>query len=187
MSKLSRSLSYPFRFVAFLWIIFFIEYFSKYDFSPLGIFPRDKEGLVGILFAPLLHGNFLHLLSNSVPLLILGTVIYLFYDRVAGKVFFFSYFATGVLVWIFGRPSFHLGASGLVYGLAFFLFFIGVFRRDVTSIIISIIMAFLYGGIVYGMLPFEPNVSWESHLMGAFVGVFCAFNYRNYKKVSSKL
>jgi len=169
-----------------LWAIFFFEIFSGMDLSYLGIYPRTAMGLIGILFAPLLHGGFIHLLSNSIPLLILGTTIYFFYPRAATRVFFLSYFGTGILVWIIARPAYHLGASGIVYGLAFFLFFIGFFRKDFASLIISIITIFLYGGIVFGMLPGQPLVSWETHFMGAIVGFSCAFYFRRSKAVSNR-
>ena len=186
MSDFTKSISYPFKFVIFLWIIFFFEFFSGFTFAILGIFPRDREGLVGIALAPLIHGSFIHLLSNSIPLLILGTVLYMFYNQIAGKVFFLGYFLTGALVWCFARPSYHIGASGLVYTIAFFLFFIGIFRRDLPSLMVSIVTSFFYGGIIYGILPTQAMVSWESHLFGAVIGAFAAFVYRKSRKIARK-
>ncbi|HEX8547538.1 MAG TPA: rhomboid family intramembrane serine protease [Cytophagaceae bacterium] len=187
MSNFTNSISYPFRFVLFLWIVFLFEYFSGFTFAILGIFPRDREGLVGIALAPLIHGSYIHLLSNSIPLIILGTVLYMFYNQIAGRVFFLGYFLTGVFVWCFARPSYHIGASGLVYTIAFFLFFIGLFRRDIPSLMISIITSFFYGGIIYGILPSEPNVSFESHLFGALIGACAAFAFRNSKKILKRV
>src|SRR5690606_26258035 len=126
---------------------------------------------------PLLHANFYHLLSNSIPLVVLGTALFFFYNRIAGRVFFYCYFVTGILVWIFARSANHIGASGLVYGIAFFLFFIGFSRKDFVSISVSLITVFFYGGIIYGVFPGQLFVSWESHLLGALVGVYCAFEY----------
>jgi membrane associated rhomboid family serine protease len=171
------SIAYPFRFVVVLWLIFYAEVFTGFPFSAFGIIPRTQFGLLGILFAPLLHAHYLHLISNSIPLLILGTVLFFFYNKIAGQVFFYCYFATGLLVWIFARPSIHIGASGLVYGIAFFLFSIGFSRKDFSSLIISFITVFFYGGIFYGVFPGEIHVSWESHFMGAIVGIYCAFKY----------
>lgn len=182
MRTIKNSISYPFRFVIFLWLIFLFEFIFSYHLSVFGIVPRTTFGLIGIFTAPLLHGSFLHLVSNSIPLLMLGTSLYLFYNTIAARIFFNCYLITGILVWIIARPSVHIGASGLVYGIAFFLFFIGIFRRDFKSILISLVTAFFYGGIIYGVFPTELGISWESHLMGACVGIFSAFKYRNIAK-----
>jgi membrane associated rhomboid family serine protease len=183
-TRFGVSVFFPLRFVIFLWLIFFAEIIFGFDLAIFGIFPRTVIGIIGIFTAPLIHGNYLHLVSNSVPLLVLGTLLFFFYDRIAPLVFFYCYFLTGVLVWIFARPSFHIGASGLIYGIAFFLFFIGLFKKDFLSVLISLGVGFFYGGIVWGIFPSYPGVSWESHLMGAIVGVFCAFVYGNSNKVS---
>lgn len=171
------SIAYPFRFVVLMWSFFFVEVFTHIPLSSFGIVPRTTYGLIGIFLAPLLHGNFLHLASNSVPMLVLGTLLYLFYNPIAPKVFAHCYFITGALVWAMGRTSLHIGASGLVYGIAFFLFFIGIARKDFRSLAISIVTVFFYGGIVYGVLPGQQFISWESHLMGALVGIYCAFKF----------
>src|SRR6187402_187457 len=134
----------PFRLVFLMWAAFYVQYFYGFPLTNFGIIPREPWGLVGILTAPLLHGSVNHLISNTVPLLFLGTVLFFFYEKIGGTVFFRSYFWTNGLVWIFGRNSNHIGASGLVYGLAFFLIFYGLFRRDFLSIIISIVILLLY-------------------------------------------
>jgi len=175
------SIAYPFRFVVLMWSFFFVEALAHIPLSSFGIVPRTVYGLIGIFLAPLLHGNFLHLASNSVPMLVLGTLLYLFYNPIAPKVFAHCYFITGALVWAFGRTSLHIGASGLVYGIAFFLFFIGIARKDFRSLAISLVTVFFYGGIVYGVLPGQQFISWESHLMGALVGIYCAFKF-NFSK-----
>lgn len=164
-----------------IWGVFVFEILFQKNLSFLGIMPRTEAGLLGILFAPLLHGSSVHLVSNTIPLLILGPTLYFFYPRAANRIFFLSYFATNILVWIFAVESTHIGASGLVYGIAFFLFFIGFFRKDLTSIIISITTVLLYGGILYGIFPGQPFISWQSHLYGAIVGVCCAFYFRRKK------
>jgi membrane associated rhomboid family serine protease len=175
MTEYNRSWLIPLRFVAILWLIKLVELGLNVSFAGLGVRPRDPFGLIGILFAPLLHGGMYHLLSNSIPLLILGTALFLLYPTVAYTVFSASYFLTNLLVWTFGRTySLHIGASGLVYGIALFLMTIGLFKKDVKSLAVSIIVAFFYSGIVIGVLPIMPGVSWESHLMGALVGVGCA-------------
>jgi membrane associated rhomboid family serine protease len=174
------------QFVLLLWGIYFFQLFTGVDLTVFGIVPRTEFGLIGIITAPLLHGGFVHLLSNTIPLLILGTTLYLFYPRAAARVFYMSYILTDILVWMVARPSIHIGSSGIVYGLAFYLLFIGVFRKDFVSVSISILTAFMYGGIVFGILPGQPFVSWETHLMGAIVGVMCAYYFRRPKKVVSR-
>jgi membrane associated rhomboid family serine protease len=160
------------RFVALLWLIMLVETTFRISLAGFGIQPRDTFGLVGILLAPLLHGNFYHLLSNTIPLIILGTALFLLYPSVAYTVFSACYFFTNALVWLVARSNtVHIGASGLVYGIAFFLMTIGLFKKDFKSLAVSIIVAFFYSGIALGVLPIVPGVSWESHLMGALVGI----------------
>jgi len=170
-----------FRLVFFMWLVYTIEGFFSFDLGFLGIYPRDLFGLIGIIVAPVLHGDLIHLISNTIPLLFLGVVLFFYYNRIANAVFFRCYFVTNVLVWVFARPSIHIGASGLVYGLASFLIFFGFFRRDLLSILVSVIVTFLYGGFFYGVLPSNPMVSWESHLFGALVGFWTAMSFRSKK------
>lgn len=169
-----------------MWGLFFVEFFiPDLPLRAFGIYPRELFGLIGILTAPVLHGSFPHLVSNTVPLLFLGSVLFYFYSRIGAPVFFRAYIWTNVLVWLFARGgSNHIGASGVIYALAFFLIFFGFFRRDFISIFISIIVILLYGGVFYGVLPSDPWVSWESHLAGALVGISTAITYSRQKKVS---
>jgi membrane associated rhomboid family serine protease len=157
-----------------MWLFFFVQVTFGYDLSFLGIIPRTGYGAIGILTAPLVHGSLSHIISNSIPLLMLGTSLYFFYPRVAGRVFLYCYLLTGLLVWLMARGNIHLGSSGVVYGLAFFLIFAGFFLKDFKSLLISIIVLISYDGIFYGILPAGPGISWESHLFGAIVGFFCA-------------
>jgi membrane associated rhomboid family serine protease len=173
----------PFRLVFLMWLIFLMEVAYGWSMSYFGIVPRTVHGLLGILFAPLLHGNLLHLLSNTVPLLFLGTMLFYFYNRIGTTVFLRAYFWTNLCVWLFARPASHIGASGIVYALAFFLIFFGIFRRDFLSLLISIVTVFMYGGVFYGVLPTDPSISWESHFGGAIVGIFTAVDLRNKKRV----
>lgn len=181
LGRLSESIVVPSRLTLLMWGIFFFEVSWNYDLGFLGILPRDAFGMVGIVFAPLLHGSYPHIMSNTVPLLFLGTSIYFFYPRIADKVMFYSYFLTGTLVWLLGnlfsRPSLHIGASGLIYGLAFFLIFFGFFRKDFKSLLISIVVIVLYGSLFYGLVPLESGISYESHFFGALTGVGLAINY----------
>lgn len=165
-----------------MWLIFTIEFYLPVDFGSFGIFPRDTRGLIGIVTAPLLHGSFNHLMSNTIPLLVLGSSLFFFYSSIAPRVFLYSYFFTNVLVWIFGRPYYHIGASGLIYALAAFLVFYGIFKRNFKSVLLSAVTIFFYGGMVYGLFPFDSRVSWESHLMGAIVGICTAYLQSQRKK-----
>ena len=165
-----------------MWLVFSIEHTLNIDLGYLGIYPRELSGLIGVAFAPLLHGNFNHLASNTVPLLVLGGSLFIFYPKIASKVFLQAYFFTNMLVWIFGRPFYHIGASGLIYALASFLVFYGVFQRNFKSVIISAIVIFVYGGMAYGLFSFNERISWESHLMGAVVGIAAAFTLSMQKR-----
>ncbi|MEQ9426358.1 MAG: rhomboid family intramembrane serine protease [Cyclobacteriaceae bacterium] len=167
-----------------MWLVYSIESLT-FDFGFLGITPRTISGLIGIFTAPLIHGDVIHLASNTFPMVFLGSTIYIFYDKIASRIFMQCYFFPSFLVWIFGRSSTHIGASGMIYAMAFFLISFGLFRKDFRSILISIIIISLYGGLFYGVLPTESRVSWESHLMGAIVGVATASAYSRHRSVSS--
>lgn len=177
-NKILSSFFYSGCFVLILWIIQFIQWAADTDISSYGVLPRKKEGLIGILTAPLIHADFSHLISNSVTLFLLLFGILYFYRSSAVKVFFIIYILDGFLVWLMGRDSYHIGASGLVYGFASFLFFSGLFRKDKRSVALSLLIVFLYGGMVWGVLPTDPKISFESHLFGAVIGVICAFIFR---------
>jgi membrane associated rhomboid family serine protease len=158
-----------------------LQWLSGYNWARLGIFPRSLLGAIGILTAPLVHGDWLHLVSNLFPLLILCTATFLFYPRESRSVLTVAYFGTGIGVWLLARPSYHIGVSGQVYALAAFLFFSGLFRRNRASLMIALGVGVLYGGMLQGVFPQvgQSNVSWESHLLGAIVGAFLAWHYRN--------
>ena len=174
----------PFRLVFLMWLVFSIEFFYGLDFSMFGIIPRTLWGLIGIFTAPMIHGGLTHLLSNTIPLLFLGGTLFFFYNRIGTIVFFRCYFITNILVWLFSpRQTPHIGASGLIYGLSAFLILFGLFRKDAMSILISIVVIALYGGIFYGIFPSQPWISWESHLAGTIVGAVTAFMLRDTKRV----
>ncbi|MFT5642305.1 MAG: membrane associated rhomboid family serine protease [Cyclobacteriaceae bacterium] len=165
----------PLRLVFLMWVVFTFQTLTGFDLGFLGILPWSISGLIGVLTAPLIHGNSSHLISNTLPLLFLGTTLFVFYKKHALLVFSQCYLMTNLLVWIFGREFYHIGASGLVYGIAFFLISIGIFKRKVISIMISIIVILLYGGLIYGLNPGNQSISWESHLFGAIVGIGIAY------------
>lgn len=162
-----------------MWIIYLITYlFNIYPYK-LGILPRNFDGLIGIITAPLIHGGFSHIISNTVPLILMGLGIFYFYPKAAYRVFVIIYLGTGILVWLFAREVYHIGASGIIYGFVAFLFFSGVFRKDNRSIALALVVIFLYGGLIWGVLPTRQAISWESHFFGAVVGTISAFIFRN--------
>lgn len=171
----------PLRFVFLMWLFFAVETTLGLDLSYMGIKPRTWDGTLGIVTAPLVHGSLWHIISNTFPMLFLGVVLYVFYSKIATQVFLQCYVLSSVLVWLFARPLYHIGASGVAYGLAAFLMSMGFFRRDVKSILITLVIIFMYGGLIYGVLPMRQGVSWEGHLFGAIVGVGSAYFLRNAK------
>lgn len=173
-----RRMQWPLAFVILLWLIHLIRIIFHLDLGNWGIYPLHVEGLKGIITAPLIHADFKHLLSNSIPLLSMLAIMVLFYPTVALRSFMMIYILTGISVWLFGRDVFHIGASGVVYGLVAFVFWSGVFRRSLKSIILALIIVILYTPMFAGILPNQDGVSWESHLLGAIMGVFTSFYYK---------
>ena len=168
-------------FLFVLWVVKAVEIAAKTSFSSLGVLPRTIKGSLGIVTGPLIHGDVIHLLSNTLPILLLGIMLFYFYHRIAVRLFILIYLLTGIATWLVARDAYHIGASGIVYGIASFLFFSGIIRKSRQLMTISAIIIFLYGGMIYGVFPdaVEANVSWESHLMGGMVGIVLAFVFRN--------
>ncbi len=184
--KFIHSLVFPTFFLVLIWVIKISEAALELSFSHLGLFPLEASGLKGILFSPLIHADFKHLFDNSVPLYLLGISIFYFYRPVAYKVFFLIWFITGLIVWLTARPAYHIGASGLVYGFASFVFFSGVIRNNIHLLAISLIVVFMYGSLIWGILPYDLRISWESHLVGGLSGLGIALFYRGYGPPSTK-
>ena len=179
--KLIHSLVFPAFFLFLMWLVKIIEIIFNVDLVFLGIFPLKAEGLAGIITSPFIHGSFSHLISNSFPLLILGACLFYFYKKISYKVFFLIYILTGIWVWFGARGAWHIGASGIVYGLASFLFVSGMIRKNPHLLAITFFVAFFYGSLIWGIFPdFFPfkNISWEGHLMGLISGVVLAIFYR---------
>lgn len=175
-----RSFFPPLAFIALIWAIKLVEVLTNLDFGTLGILPRELEGSIGILTAPLIHSDFSHLISNTFPLLLLGTASFYFYPKKAPQIIIMIYLLTGAWVWLSARDgAYHIGASGVVYGLVLFHLVIGIIRRDPASLAISLAILFLYGGMIYGIFPGKKSISWESHLMGAVAGLFTAFYFKD--------
>ena len=165
-------------FVALIWFIQLLNWGLDLGLERFGIRPRQLAGLPGILLAPLLHGGFSHLFANSLPLLVLGTVMLHLYPNSALKVIPAVYLGPGIAVWLFARASIHLGASGLIYGLVTYIFVAGLIRRDRRAIAASLLVCFLYGALAWGVLPIQPGVSWETHLAAALIGLALAIALR---------
>jgi membrane associated rhomboid family serine protease len=179
--RLINSFILPALFVFLLWVIKVIEWIGGFSLGFLGVYPLSPKGLIGIVTAPLIHSDFSHLAANSVPLFILGAALVYFYREISLKVFFLIYLMVGVWVWVFAREAYHIGASGIVYGLASFIFLSGLIRRNSRLIALAMVVAFLYGSFVWGVFPEffpEQNISWESHLMGIIAGSILAVYYR---------
>lgn len=169
----------PLSIVIIFWVVKLVENLYQLDFTTYGILPLQPEGLPGILLSPFIHSSYQHLLSNSIPFLILTFALLYFYRNLAYRIFMLIYILSGICVWLGGRDAWHIGASGIVYGLASFLFFSGVFRRDANLLTIGIIVVFLYGSMFWGIFPIKPEISWESHLWGAASGLLLAYYYRH--------
>jgi membrane associated rhomboid family serine protease len=175
---LQRGVYLTLSFILLLWIVKLIEWAKDLDLGSFGILPRTVKGSIGIITGPLIHGDVIHLMSNTIPLIILGVGLFYFYHRIALEVFIWIYLASGFWVWIVGREAYHIGSSGLVYGLLMFIFWGGILRKNPRSLAISLIIFFLYGGMIYGLFPIDDTVSWESHIMGSVAGIFLAFYFR---------
>jgi membrane associated rhomboid family serine protease len=165
-------------FVLVLWLVQLLNLALDVGPGDLGVRPREWRGLPGIVFAPLVHAGFGHLVANTFPLLVLGTAMLYLYPDASRFVLPAVYFGPGVAVWLFARGGNHIGASGIVYGLATYVFVAGVIRRDRRAIATSLLVTFLYGAMVWGVLPLEPHVSWETHLAAAAIGLGCAVALR---------
>lgn len=177
--KLGLSTLIPGIFVFLMWLAKIIEILFDLDLTTLGIYPLSLKGLPGIIFSPFVHADFGHLINNSLPLFFLGTALFYFYSEIAVKVSLWTYFLTGISVWLAGRDSWHIGASGLIYGIASFLFFSGIIRKYFRLIALSLLIVFLYGSMVWGIFPnIYRNVSWESHMLGFISGIILAVAYR---------
>ncbi len=170
-------------FVSLVWLTFLVDNAGLLgSFSQWGIRPGTVSGLKGIIFSPFIHSSFNHLLSNTLPLLILIWFLFYFYNKIALSVFLLLWLLSGVTTWLIGRGSVHVGASGLVFAILFFLFFSGLFRKYIPLVAVSMIVAFIYGSTVWSIFPVtelvDPSISWEGHLSGAISGLLLAIIFR---------
>jgi len=170
-----KSLKFSVIILIIIWSVKLFEIVFDYDFTEYGVLPRNFNGLIGILFSPLIHSDVNHLLSNSLPVIILCLLIFNFYSQIAKKIFIYLYFISGLWLWCIGRESFHIGASGLIYAMASFLFFSGILRKNSQLSAVALLVIFIYGGLFWGLFPIHKNVSWEGHLTGFIAGVLVSF------------
>ncbi|MBT8129951.1 MAG: rhomboid family intramembrane serine protease [Gammaproteobacteria bacterium] len=166
-------------FTSVLWIIKMIESVFGLNLVVYGVHPGRISGLIGIVFAPLVHGSISHLLANTAPLLIIGTALLYGYPKSARIVIPAVYLGTGLGVWLFAREVYHIGASGLSFGFMFFVFTAGALRWDRRAIALSMVVFLLYGGMIWGILPNKPGISFESHFFGAMIGLLLAVLLKN--------
>jgi membrane associated rhomboid family serine protease len=168
----------PLIFVLLMWMVFWAEIRFNWDFNFLGINPRKVTGLPGIVLGPFIHSNLKHLFNNSIPLLVLSTSLFYFYRNLRWKVLIYGVLLSGLVTWLIGRPAVHIGASGVVYMLAAFLFFKGIFSKQYQLTALSLVVVFLYGGLLWYLLPIDPKISWEGHLSGFGIGLVFAFFFK---------
>lgn len=175
-----KTLRLPLYATVIFWIFWFLPNQFHVDLNRyVGLYPRTISGMLGIIFSPLLHGSFIHLLKNTAPFIVLSGMILYFYPKVALRVFLIIYVGTGLAVWLFGRNAYHVGSSGLIYGFAAYLFFSGIFRRSVPAMALSLTVMLLYGAsMLEGVLPIKAHISWESHSAGLFTGILSAWYFR---------
>ena len=176
------SMVFPGFLVLILWVIKLSEVSFQVSFADYGLLPQSLTGLRGILFSPLLHADWAHLSSNSVPLFLLSSGLFYYYGKKAMTIFILCWLVTGLWVWIFAADTgIHIGASGVVYALATFHFAGGILRKEPRMMAFSLLVVFLYGSLVWGISPkFFPdkNISWQSHLLGGLAGILIAIGYR---------
>ena len=170
-------------FIGVLWTVFIFDQAFGLRLGQFGLRPGSLPGLIGVVSAPLLHANFQHILSNTLPMVISMTAILYLYPTSAIRVVPLIWLGSGTLAWFIGRPTLHIGASGLIYGMLAYVFLGGILRRDMRSVSVSLLVGFLYGSMVWGVLPIRPHMSWEMHLSGALTGLLLAMLYRHWDRI----
>ena len=160
---------------------FILEKGMDWDFHSAAVYPRHLNGLWGIFTIVFIHADLDHLLNNLLSFMILSTFLFLFYKQIAWNVLWISYLSSGLFLWVIGRESWHVGASGLIYAIAFFLFFSGLIRKFAPLMAISFVVVLLYGSMVWHLFPWQIDdpISWEGHLSGGVVGLVLSLLYRN--------
>ena len=169
----------PVLYVVGIWFIYWVEIYFNFNFNKYGVLPRDIVGLRGVVFTHFIHSDANHLFNNSVPLFVLLLSLFYFYKDIAYRVLIYGGLLSGLLTWFIARESYHIGASGIVYLLFSFVFFSGIIRKHYRLVSLSLIVIFLYGSMIWYVLPIKDGMSWEGHLSGLVVGLLFAIFYRN--------
>ena len=168
--------------VAIMWLVYLLDQLSKVHFYSFGILPGELIGLKGIFFSPWIHDSrdFHHILNNSIPMFLLSGLLFYSYKEISLKVLVIIWILSGSLVWMLAarNGSFHIGMSGVIYGLVGFLFTSGVIRKYLPLQALSLFVVFLYGSMIWGVFPTQQPISWEGHLAGILVGILLAYVYR---------
>lgn len=174
------SLGISLTLVGVMWTVFFFDYAFDLDFYKYGLKPRNAKGIIGIITSPFIHStkDFTHIINNSVPMVVLTWMLFYHYRTIATRSFFFIYLFTGIMTWVLARDSYHIGMSGVIYGLTSFLVLSGFFRKNMRIAAVSLVVIFLYGSTVWGIFPGEPGISWEGHAFGFIGGITAAVLYR---------
>lgn len=179
--KLFGAISIPLLLLFIMWAVKLIEVIFELNFTRFGTFPLRVDGLQGIVLMPFIHSGFSHLIANTTSFFVLSIALFYFYREISLKVLIWIWFLSGIWVWFGGRESWHIGASGVIYGLSSFLFVSGMIRKNTQLAALAMVVAFLYGSMIWGIFPdFFPqeNISWEGHLGGFIAGIILAFYYR---------
>lgn len=178
--NISKSIfTIPILYVVLIWFLYWFEIQFSLNFNKFGVFPRTLQGFRGVFFTHFIHSNTSHLFNNSIPLFVLLSSLFYFYKDVAYRVLLIGAFFTGFLTWCMARDSYHIGASGVVYLLFSFVFFSGIIRKHYRLVALSLIIIFLYGSMIWYVLPIKEGMSWEGHLSGFLVGFVLSVFFRN--------
>ncbi|WP_224483793.1 rhomboid family intramembrane serine protease [Robertkochia aurantiaca] len=169
---------YPLFFAIIIWSVYWMELLTGEDLTRLGIMPRKLSGVPGIILSPFIHSSLEHLWNNTLPLIILSSALFYFYRKISWKVLIYGLLISGMLTWLIGRQAYHIGASGMIYTLVSFIFFKGIMAGNYRLIALSLLVVFLYGSMIWYVIPVNDEISWEGHLSGALAGLFLAFVYR---------
>lgn len=176
----------PLLAVLSIWTVYWLEVSFRFNLNQYGIYPRTLVGLRGVLFGPFIHGSVGHLYNNTIPLALLLAALVYFYPKIWMRVLCWGILLSGILTWIIGRPSYHIGASGVIYILASFIFFKGVFTKYYRLVAVSMIIVFIYGGMLWFIFPIQEDISWEGHLSGFIAGLLFAIFLKAQIPVPSK-
>ena len=183
LKKMLLSTVIPGSFIFLFWMIYILEISLNISLSEYGLRPREISQWFGVLTMPFLHGGIEHIVANTTSFLVLGSLLFYFYNDNAIQIFVWAYVLSGILTWVIGRSSIHIGASAMIYSFAGYLFTAGVLSKNIRHMAIALVVVFLYGSMIWGIFPMNNNVSWEGHLSGFAAGIGLAFMYRPPKVV----